>query len=76
MLILHAEDDHIIPLNLARKLRDSAVTAKRDVLLKEFDASHNFHHKFIYRADELPGILRLILTNLVFEISLYLFLLK
>ncbi|KAL3984988.1 Alpha/beta hydrolase family protein [Acanthocheilonema viteae] len=57
VLILHAEDDHIIPLRLARKLRDSALAAKRDVTLKEFDASRNFHHKFIYLADELPGIL-------------------
>ncbi|VDM11198.1 unnamed protein product [Wuchereria bancrofti] len=58
ILILHAEDDHIIPLQLARKLRDSAVAAKRDVTLKEFDASRNFHHKFIYLAEELPRILR------------------
>ncbi|EFO17202.2 hypothetical protein LOAG_11300 [Loa loa] len=58
VLILHAEDDHIIPLQLARKLRDSALAAKRDVTLKEFDASRNFYHKFIYLADELPEILR------------------
>lgn len=57
MLILHAEDDHIIPLQLAHKLRDSALAAKRDVTLMQFDASRNFHHKFIYLADELPKIL-------------------
>lgn len=57
VLILHAEDDHIIPLQLARKLRDSALASKRDVMLKEFDSSRNFRHKFIYLAHELPRIL-------------------
>ncbi|VDK77798.1 unnamed protein product [Litomosoides sigmodontis] len=57
VLILHAEDDHIIPLHLARKLRDSALASKRDVVLKEFDSSRNFRHKFIYLAHELPRIL-------------------
>uniref|UniRef100_A0A915PNI9 Serine aminopeptidase S33 domain-containing protein n=1 Tax=Setaria digitata TaxID=48799 RepID=A0A915PNI9_9BILA len=57
VLILHAEDDHIIPLHLAHKLHKSALDAKRDVTLEEFEASRRFHHKFIYLADELPKIL-------------------
>ncbi|VDP13352.1 unnamed protein product [Onchocerca flexuosa] len=57
ILILHAEDDHIIPLKLARKLYKCAHAAYRDVAFKKFDASRKFHHKFIYLADELPGML-------------------
>ncbi|MCP9262801.1 Monoacylglycerol lipase ABHD12 [Dirofilaria immitis] len=57
ILILHAEDDHIIPLRLARKLHKNAVIAKRDVTFKKFDAIHKFHHKYIYLAHELPKIL-------------------
>lgn len=57
ILILHAEDDHIIPLHLARKLRDCAYNAERDVTYVEFDASRQFRHKYIHLATELPGIL-------------------
>lgn len=60
ILILHAEDDHIIPLNLARKLRDCAFNAERDVTYVEFDASRKFRHKYIHLATELPGILTLV----------------
>ncbi|VDK58379.1 unnamed protein product, partial [Gongylonema pulchrum] len=59
-MILHAEDDHIIPPHLARKLRDCAVHAKRDVTYVEFDAHRHFRHKYIHLAPELPEIVMLV----------------
>ncbi|VDN06173.1 unnamed protein product [Thelazia callipaeda] len=56
ILILHAEDDHVIPVRLGRKLRDSALASHRDVIYEEFSASRHFSHKFIYLAEELPEI--------------------
>ncbi|VDO65799.1 unnamed protein product [Heligmosomoides polygyrus] len=57
ILILHAENDHVIPVILARKLRDEAVAASRDVKYVEFETERNYKHKFIYLAPELPSII-------------------
>ncbi|KAK0411407.1 hypothetical protein QR680_005640 [Steinernema hermaphroditum] len=57
ILILHAADDHIIPIKLARRLEESARSAQRKVRLVEFDAERRFKHKYICRAEELPQIL-------------------
>uniref|UniRef100_A0A914ZPC5 Serine aminopeptidase S33 domain-containing protein n=1 Tax=Parascaris univalens TaxID=6257 RepID=A0A914ZPC5_PARUN len=57
ILILHAEDDHIIPAKLGRRLRDAAVAARRDVTYVGFEAERQFRHKYIYMADELPSII-------------------
>lgn len=58
ILILHAEDDHIIPVALGRLLRDSALAAQRDVTYVEFEGHRNFRHKYISMAEELPVIVR------------------
>uniref|UniRef100_A0A914HJC1 T-complex protein 1 subunit beta n=1 Tax=Globodera rostochiensis TaxID=31243 RepID=A0A914HJC1_GLORO len=63
ILVLHAEDDHVIPVKLARKLVDSAKTAKREVTYMEFDAKLEYRHKFIHRAPELPEVLREFFAN-------------
>uniref|UniRef100_A0A0M3K415 Lysophosphatidylserine lipase ABHD12 n=1 Tax=Anisakis simplex TaxID=6269 RepID=A0A0M3K415_ANISI len=57
ILIMHAEDDHVIPSKLGRRLRDAAVVARRDVTYVEFEASRQYRHKYIYAAPELPSII-------------------
>lgn len=50
-------DDHIISVDLARKLYESAKEADRKVELVEFEPDRAFQHKFIHRAEELPDLL-------------------
>jgi abhydrolase domain-containing protein 12 len=57
ILIMHAEDDHIIPPKLGRKLAEVAKEASKDVDYVEFEAHRQFKHKFIHRSEELPEIL-------------------
>ncbi|KAK6055212.1 hypothetical protein COOONC_07283 [Cooperia oncophora] len=57
ILILHAENDHVIPVFLARKLRDEALAASRDVQYVEFEEKRNYKHKFIYMAPELSTLI-------------------
>lgn len=64
ILILHAVDDHIIPVKLARKLVQVAKKANRNVEFIEFDASREFKHKFIYQANELNHIVTKFLTKI------------
>ena len=58
ILVLHAEDDHIIPIDLGKKLVDSAVSADRKVKFVKFAGDREFLHKFIHRAHELPSVVR------------------
>jgi len=58
ILILHAGDDHIIPTALGRKLKVAAEMALRDVTMVEFEANRKFRHKHIWKAEELPEIVR------------------
>uniref|UniRef100_A0A915D5U2 Monoacylglycerol lipase ABHD12 n=1 Tax=Ditylenchus dipsaci TaxID=166011 RepID=A0A915D5U2_9BILA len=50
ILVLHAEDDHIIPVDLAKKLVATASEAKRQVKYVEFEAHRQLMHKYIHRA--------------------------
>ncbi|GMS77944.1 hypothetical protein PENTCL1PPCAC_119, partial [Pristionchus entomophagus] len=54
ILILHVEDDHIIPVKLSRALKLITASAKRDVEYVEFPKTREFALKFIYTAPELP----------------------
>jgi abhydrolase domain-containing protein 12 len=56
ILVFHAQDDHIIPVKLGRKLVESAMFANRTVKYVEFDKDRHFLHKYIHRASELPAI--------------------
>ncbi|KAL1235390.1 Lysophosphatidylserine lipase [Trichinella spiralis] len=56
ILILHAEDDNIIPSQLARQLHEAALSADRDSTFKEFSRTKKYGHKFIVREPELPTI--------------------
>jgi fermentation-respiration switch protein FrsA (DUF1100 family) len=58
ILVLHAEDDHIIPIKLGKKLVESATSAGKKVTFIEFEGDREFLHKFIHRAQELPDVIR------------------
>ncbi|KAI6242061.1 2-arachidonoylglycerol hydrolase ABHD12 [Aphelenchoides fujianensis] len=58
MLVFHAQDDHIIPVKLGRKLVDAARAAGRRVEYVEFEARRQFLHKYMHRAEELPTIVK------------------
>uniref|UniRef100_A0A8C5MVD6 Lysophosphatidylserine lipase ABHD12 n=1 Tax=Leptobrachium leishanense TaxID=445787 RepID=A0A8C5MVD6_9ANUR len=62
LLIMHAEDDPVIPFHLGRKLYNIAAPAKslRDfkVQFVPFHKDLGYRHKYIYRSPELRQILR------------------
>ena len=59
VLILHAEDDATIRLELSRKLLASAREGgKQDIRMEEFGADLGLGHNNIYRADKLRELLR------------------
>uniref|UniRef100_A0A3P9PCH4 Abhydrolase domain containing 12, lysophospholipase n=1 Tax=Poecilia reticulata TaxID=8081 RepID=A0A3P9PCH4_POERE len=61
VLILHAEDDGVVPFHLGKKLYSLASRSSslggRKVQFVAFPAALAFRHKFIYRSPELPNIL-------------------
>ncbi|ETN80881.1 hypothetical protein NECAME_02280 [Necator americanus] len=63
ILILHAENDHVIPVRLGRKLKDAAVAASRDVKYVEFEEARNYKHKFIYLAPELSSLIPSVISS-------------
>ncbi|XP_041324089.1 lysophosphatidylserine lipase ABHD12 [Pyrgilauda ruficollis] len=62
LLILHAEDDPVVPFHLGKKLYNIAATSRsfRDykVQFVPFHTELGYRHKYIYRSPELPRILR------------------
>ncbi|CAB1343500.1 unnamed protein product [Coregonus sp. 'balchen'] len=61
LLILHAEDDSVVPFHLGKKLYDIASKSKslsgHKLQFIPFPVSLAYKHKFIYRSPELPHIL-------------------
>ncbi|XP_028983223.1 lysophosphatidylserine lipase ABHD12 isoform X2 [Betta splendens] len=61
VLILHAEDDTVVPFHLGKKLYSLASESKslvgHKVQFVPFHSSLAYKHKFIYRSPELPHIL-------------------
>ncbi|KAM9847797.1 lysophosphatidylserine lipase ABHD12 isoform 1-T2 [Aulostomus maculatus] len=61
VLILHAEDDGVVPFHLGKKLYSVAAQAKslsqHKVQFISFPSSLAYKHKFIYRSPQLPNIL-------------------
>ncbi|XP_046884922.1 lysophosphatidylserine lipase ABHD12 isoform X2 [Hypomesus transpacificus] len=61
LLILHAEDDTVVPFHLGKKLYNIAAQSKslsgHKIQFIPFPASLAYKHKFIYRSPELPHIL-------------------
>uniref|UniRef100_A0AAY4BTQ2 Lysophosphatidylserine lipase ABHD12 n=1 Tax=Denticeps clupeoides TaxID=299321 RepID=A0AAY4BTQ2_9TELE len=62
LLILHAEDDTVVPFHLGKKLYNMAAQSKslngHKVQFVPFPVTLGYRHKFIYRSPELPQILR------------------
>lgn len=58
-LILHAEDDGIVPYALGRKLYEVALKTKKtgSVELVTFEGKFGYGHKHIHKAPELPSII-------------------
>ena len=53
-LVLHAEDDKIVPSYLSERLVSTAKAGgKSNIELVLFDRKHSLRHRYIYRA---PGI--------------------
>ncbi|XP_075452428.1 lysophosphatidylserine lipase ABHD12 isoform X3 [Ascaphus truei] len=67
LLILHAEDDPVVPFQLGRKLYNIAAPSRsfRDfkVQFVPFHKDLGYRHKYIYRSPELRQILREFLGN-------------
>uniref|UniRef100_A0A0N4Z950 Lysophosphatidylserine lipase ABHD12 n=1 Tax=Parastrongyloides trichosuri TaxID=131310 RepID=A0A0N4Z950_PARTI len=63
ILILHAEDDHIIPWQLGEKLHQSALKGGRKSHYIKFESKHQFRHKFLHRAEEIPNLVRKFVDN-------------
>lgn len=57
VLILHAADDHIIPLKLGKALANSAKESGKDIKFVEFEGNLNLRHKWIHRAPHFIEIL-------------------
>ncbi|XP_018580509.1 lysophosphatidylserine lipase ABHD12 [Scleropages formosus] len=61
VLILHAEDDTVVPFHLGKKLYNIAAQSQslsgQKVQFIPFPISLGYKHKFIYRSPELPQIL-------------------
>lgn len=61
VLILHAEDDSVVPFHLGKKLYHAASRSQslvgHKVQFVPFDSSLSYKHKFIYRSPQLPHIL-------------------
>ncbi|XP_037061178.1 lysophosphatidylserine lipase ABHD12 isoform X4 [Peromyscus maniculatus bairdii] len=62
LLILHAEDDPVVPFHLGKKLYNIAAPSRsfRDfkVQFVPFHSDLGYRHKYIYKSPELPRILR------------------
>ncbi|XP_059504374.1 lysophosphatidylserine lipase ABHD12 isoform X2 [Stegostoma tigrinum] len=64
LLILHAEDDAVIPFHLGRKLYDIASSkGNRKVQFVPFHKDLGYRHKYIYKSPQLPHILRKFLSD-------------
>ncbi|XP_074532123.1 lysophosphatidylserine lipase ABHD12 [Halichoeres trimaculatus] len=60
ILILHSEDDHIVPIKIAQQMHEVAANAQsaERVKLVQFDGSHGYLHNGLYRDPQMPDILR------------------
>lgn len=62
VLVLHSEDDPVVPVALGRRLVDQVQAAgKEDVQLVTWGREHRLRHRYIFRA---PGIEKLVQTFL------------
>ncbi|MGH0181168.1 UNVERIFIED_CONTAM: hypothetical protein FKN15_005985 [Acipenser sinensis] len=60
LMILHAEDDHVVPFEMSRKLYEIALKSQHsqeNVKLVSFDGSLGYRHNNIYKDPKLPALL-------------------
>ncbi|KZC04183.1 Monoacylglycerol lipase ABHD12 [Dufourea novaeangliae] len=62
VMILHAEDDHVVPFFLGEKLYEAAISYHGNntnlVQFIRIDSSHGLGHKYICRYKELPNVIK------------------
>ncbi|CAH8461478.1 unnamed protein product [Heterobilharzia americana] len=58
IIILHAEDDAVVPFPLGRKLAETLSTNGTSVMFKRYDGKHGYQHNFIHTAPDVPDIIR------------------
>jgi len=62
LLILHAEDDQVIPVQLGRDLHQAALSSRKSgdssLVYREFDSELGYGHSHIYMEPGLPGIIK------------------
>ncbi|XP_066603801.1 lysophosphatidylserine lipase ABHD12 isoform X2 [Prorops nasuta] len=67
VLILHAEDDNVIPIFLAEKLYKAALNQYRDernfINMVTINSSYGLGHKYICRYNSLPAIIKLFVNE-------------
>lgn len=67
ILIVHAEDDYVVPFQLGYRLYRIALDTRGKswgpVEFHRFDGSRQYGHKFICHAPELPGLIKNFITN-------------
>ncbi|XP_031832490.1 lysophosphatidylserine lipase ABHD12 isoform X2 [Nomia melanderi] len=62
IMILHAEDDNVIPFSLGEKLYKAGINyhgnGTNQIQFTRIDSSHGLGHKYICRYEKLPNIIR------------------
>jgi len=59
VMVLHAEDDDMVPVGLGKKLFETVKAAgKENIELHLFDGSLGYNHSYIYKSEKLPGLVR------------------
>ncbi|XP_071337460.1 lysophosphatidylserine lipase ABHD12 [Trachinotus anak] len=66
ILFLHSEDDHLVPIQIAQKLYETAVNTQNAerVKLVTFDGSLGYLHNGLYRDPHLPDIIKKFVMSL------------
>ncbi|KAH8851826.1 Monoacylglycerol lipase ABHD12 [Schistosoma japonicum] len=57
IIILHAEDDAVVPFTLGKKLAEVLSINGASVLFKPYERKHGYQHNFIHTAPDLPEII-------------------
>ncbi|VDO79367.1 unnamed protein product, partial [Schistosoma curassoni] len=57
IVILHAEDDAVVPFTLGKKLAEILSTNGTSVFFKPYEGKLGYRHNFIHTAPDLPDII-------------------
>ncbi|KAM9345444.1 lysophosphatidylserine lipase ABHD12-like [Symphorus nematophorus] len=66
ILFLHAEDDHLVPIQFAQQMYEVAASAQNTerVKLVSFDGSQGYLHNGLYRDPQLPDLIKKFVLSL------------